>query len=61
MGADRAAGRLLEVVNGFHVARRRGLRVNVEDEDAAALQAGEPELATVIRETAVMRFVASAN
>ena len=61
MGADRAAGRLLEVVNGFHVARTRGLGVNVEDEDPAALQAGEPELATVIREPAVMRFVASAN
>ena len=31
--------------------------MNVEDEDFAALQSGEPKLAAVVSETAMMRLV----
>ncbi len=41
--------------------RLRRIGVHVEDENLAALQAGEPELAAVVRESAVMRLVASAD
>jgi hypothetical protein len=37
------------------------IRVNVVDEDLAALQTGQPELAAIIGEPAVMRLVASAE
>ena len=33
--------------------------MHVEDEDPAAFQAGEPELAAIIGEAAVMRLIAS--
>jgi hypothetical protein len=34
--------------------------VHIEDEDAAAVEAGEPELAAIVGEAAVVRFVPSA-
>jgi len=59
MRADRATGNFLEVINRLHVARLGGILVNVINEDFAALQAGKPKLAAIIRESAVMRLMAA--
>ena len=54
-----AAGGVGEVVDGLDQLRFRRIGVDVEDEDLAALQTGEPELAAVVGEAAVVRFVAA--
>jgi hypothetical protein len=59
--ANCAASGLLEVLDGFQVERTARLRMHVEDEDLAALQAGQPKLAPVVGEAAVVRFVPSAD
>src|SRR5258706_16272940 len=59
MWAHRATCNFLEIINRLHVARPGGIRMNVVDEDFAALQAGEPKLASIIRESAVMRLMAA--
>ena len=59
MRSDRAAGGLREIVDCLRVLRLRRISVDVEDENAAAFEAGQPELAPVVGEPAVMRLIAS--
>jgi hypothetical protein len=55
--ADRSPGGFSKIFNGLDVTRMGRVGMHVEDENLAALQAGEPELAPVIGETAMVRLV----
>src|SRR5207244_3737061 len=59
MRSGRATGGLGEIVDRLHQFRFRRIAMHVEDEHAAAFEAGEPELATIVGKTAVVRFVSS--
>src|SRR6266436_3806217 len=59
MRTDRATGSLGEVVDGFHILRLCRIRVDIENKHAAVFEPGEPELAAIVGESAVMRLVAS--
>jgi hypothetical protein len=61
MGTDRAARFLCEIVDRLSQLRVRGIGVDVEDEELAVLEPGEPELAAIVGEPAVMSFVAAAD
>ena len=61
MRSGRTAGGFLEVVDGLHVSRVRRISVHIENKHAAVLKAGQPELAPIIGESAVVCFVASTN
>src|SRR5216683_5125073 len=59
--SDGAAGSLGKIVDRLSKLRLRRTGVHVEDENAAAFETREPELAPIIRESAVMRLVAALN
>lgn len=57
MRAGGAGGSLGEIVDRLHQLRLRWIAMNVEDENAAVFETGEPELAAIIGESAMVRFV----
>src|SRR5437764_10045815 len=59
MRPDGAAGSLGEIVDCLRQLRFRRIGMHIEDENAAALEAGEPELTAVVGEPAVMGLIAS--
>src|SRR2546421_6397986 len=59
MRARGAAGGLGEIIDRLYVARVRRIAVHIEDEDAAVFETGEPELAAIVGESAVMCLIAS--
>src|SRR5207249_445159 len=59
--ADGSARDLLEILDRFQVARAGGRGMDVVDKNLAGFEAGEPELATIVGEPAVMRFVPAAD
>ncbi|MGA7152205.1 MAG: hypothetical protein WBY84_12515, partial [Pseudolabrys sp.] len=59
MRPDRAASGLGKVVDCLNQSRLRRIGVNVEDENLARIKTGAPELAPIVREPGVVRFVAS--
>src|SRR5437870_5861704 len=58
MRSNGAAGGFGEIVDRLDVPRLRRIAVHVKDKDAAVFKAGEPELAPVIGEPAVVRLIA---
>src|SRR5205807_3925806 len=58
MRPDGTAGSLGEIVDRLRQLRFRRIGVDIEDENAAAFEAGEPELAAIVGEPTVMRLVA---
>ena len=58
-GPASAAGGLGEIVDRLYQLRFRRIGVDIEDEDLAGIETGEPELAAIVSESAVMRLVAS--
>src|SRR5438876_9205767 len=56
---DGAAGCLGEIVDRLRQLRFRRIAMHIEDENAAAFEAGEPELTAVVGEPAVMGLIAS--
>ena len=61
MRSDGATCSFLEVVDRLYVSRLRRISVDVEDEHAAGIETGEPELTSVICEAAMVRLVAPFN
>src|SRR5882724_7584365 len=59
MRPDGAAGCLGEIADCLRQLRFRRIAMHIEDENAAAFQAGEPELTTIVGEPAVMRLITS--
>src|SRR5437773_7055454 len=59
MRPDGAAGCFGEVVDCLRQLRFRRIAMHIEDENAAAFEAGEPELTAVVGEPAVMGLIAS--
>src|SRR5207237_1512556 len=51
----------LEIINHLNQARTRRVRMNIEDEDSAALQPRKPELTAVVRKAPMVRLMASAD
>src|SRR2546423_15199738 len=56
-----AAGGFGEVVDRFNQRRFRRIGVDVEDKHLAGVETREPELAAVVSEPAVVRFVATVD
>ena len=61
MGPDNAAGLLDEVVNGAMQLGRCRICVDIEDEDFAGVQARGPQVAAIIGQARVVRFVAATH
>src|SRR3954469_20552013 len=59
MGTRGAAGGFSEIVDRLSQLRFRRIGVDVEDEQFAGIETGEPKLAAVVGEPAVVRFVAA--
>src|SRR5205809_1780341 len=59
MRPDGAAGSLGKIVDCLRQLRFRRIAMHIEDENAAAFEAGEPELTAVVGEPAVMSLIAS--
>src|SRR5437763_11914562 len=59
MRPDGTASTLGEIVDCLGQLRFRWIGVHIEDENAAAFEAGEPELTTIVGEPAVMRLISS--
>src|SRR5437867_7624853 len=59
MRPDGAAGSLGKIVDCLRQLRFRRIAMHIEDENAAAFEAGEPELTAVVGEPAVMGLIAS--
>src|SRR5207245_4559068 len=59
MRPDRAAGSLGEIIDCLGQLRLRWIGVDIEDENAAAFEAGQPKLTAVVGEPAVMRLITS--
>src|SRR5437773_8160490 len=59
MRPDGAAGSLGEIVDCLRQLRFRRIGVDVEDKNAAAFEAGGPELTAVVGEPAMMRLISS--
>src|SRR5437867_12680078 len=59
MRSDGTTGSLGEIVNRLCQFRFRRIGVDIEDKNAAAFEAGEPELPAVVGEPAVMRLITS--
>src|SRR5438132_13426412 len=59
MRPTRAAGSLVEIIDCLGQLRFRRIGVDIEDENAAAFQPGQPELTAVVGEPAVMRLITS--
>src|SRR5205814_2610757 len=59
MRPDRATGSLGEIIDCLGQLRLRRIGVDIEDETTAAFQPGQPELAAVVGEPAVMRLITS--
>ena len=59
MRSDGTAGSLGEIVDCLRQLRFRRIGVDIEDENAAGFEAGQPELTAVVGEPAVMRLITS--
>src|SRR5258705_13739710 len=59
MRPNGAAGSLGEIVDRLGQLRFRWIGVDIEDENAAAFEAGQPKLTAVVGEPAVMRLITS--
>src|SRR5438045_8253086 len=59
MRPDRATGILDEIVDCLGQLRLRRIGLDIEDENMAAFQPGQPELTAVVGEPAVMRLITS--
>src|SRR5438034_889155 len=59
MRPDGAAGCLGEIVDCLRQLRFRRIAMHIEDKNAAAFEAGEPELTAVVSELAMMRLISS--
>src|SRR5207248_6894722 len=59
MRPDGATGSLGKIVDCLRQLRFRRITMHIEDENAAAFEAGEPQLTAVISEPAVMRLISS--
>src|SRR5438477_12228029 len=59
MRPDGAAGCLGEIVDCLRQLRFRRIAMHIKDENAAAFEAGEPELTAVVGEPAMMRLISS--
>lgn len=61
VGSNGSASLLFEIFDGFDETRTSRISVDIEDEDFAGFETGEPELAAIVGEATVVRFVASAD
>src|SRR5436190_20837576 len=61
MRSGRAAGGFREIVDRLDQLRIRRIGVDVENKHAAGIEPGQPKLAPVVGESAMVRFVASRN
>src|SRR6266403_5407501 len=59
MRPNGAAGSLGEIIDCLGQLRLRRIGVDIEDENAAAFEAGQPKLTAVVGEPAVMRLITS--
>src|SRR5436305_13819610 len=59
MRPDGAAGSLGEIVDCLRQLRFRRIAMHIEDENAAAFEAGGPKLTAVVGEPAVVRLISS--